>query len=448
MGSLLKAVNDLAKGARFAAGLAVWSGHSISRQFNAGVRGVCLVCNNLQPYGHEDTFGRAGARWHDREGEPEGLRALRTKASAVATLVLADISPKELLEAREIDKQTGLPKRNCRYCRLLCGIFDAFFIDEYMSWITETKNGMPISVGLMIREGLPLVINCWGFTYDKYILKPRVDLEVYSESAPSPPAHLAGAPSMGPAGPRPENVGSERCMRFMKECVRQCCAEHKVCTAQATGFVPTRLICLGQSNEDLRICESIPTNEGITWAALSHCWGGSQPYKLQRANLPRLKQHINSSDLPATFCNAIEVARELGLRYLWIDSLCIVQDDKTDWEFEAARMGTVYGRAFVVLCAASSPNPQTPFLGQRDEDWLPKRVEFETEQGAKMPIMVRRRHLLAAPLEQGSYEPPFTSAWASLKRVGPLYKRGWCFQETFLATRILHFAPGAIIFEC
>jgi len=184
------------------------------------------------------------------------LAALRTKTSAVATLVLADISPKKLLEAREVDKQTGLPKRNCRYCRLLCGIFDAFFIDEYMSWITETQNAMPISVGLMIREGLPLVINCWGFTYDKYILKPRVDLEVYSESAPSPTAHLAGAPSMGTVGPRSENVGSERCMRFMKECVRQCCGEYEVCTAQATGFVPTRLICLWtkqRRSQDLRV---------------------------------------------------------------------------------------------------------------------------------------------------------------------------------------------------
>src|SRR4051794_13869215 len=154
MGSLLNAVNDLAKGARFAADVAVWAGHWGSRQFKAGSRGVCLVCNNLQPYGHEDTFGRAGARWHS-----DTLSVLGTNASTAATLVLEDISPKKLLEAREIDKQTGLPKRNCRYCRLLCDIFDAFFIDEYMNWIHETKNGMPISLGLMIREGLPLIIN-------------------------------------------------------------------------------------------------------------------------------------------------------------------------------------------------------------------------------------------------------------------------------------------------
>jgi hypothetical protein len=231
----------------------------------------------------------------------------------------------------------------------------------------------------------------------------------------------------------------------MKECVLQRCAEHEACS-NLKGFVPSRLISLGDSNEDIRLSESVPTCEGIRWAALSHCWDGSSPCKLLQANLFTLQQRIDYTTLPATFCNAIEVVRELGIYYLWIDSLCIVQDDKNDWELEAARMGMVYGRAFVVLCAASSPNPQTSFLGQRDEMWLPKMFEFETVQGDNVPIMVRQRHLLAAPLGQGSYEPPFTSAWASLKPVGPLYKRGWCFQETFLATRILHFAPGAIIF--
>ena len=448
MGSLFNAVNDLAKAARTAAEIAVWAGHKGSRQLYKRDRGMCLVCNNLQPYGHEDTFGRFGARWNSKRGDAAVEFAVRTNASAAATLVLEDISPKKLLEAREPEKQTGLPKRNCKYCRLLCDIFDAFFIDEWMSWITETKNGMPIQVGLMIREGLPLIINCWSFTYDKNVLNPRVDLEVYCDSTPGPTSYLAGAPSMGSVRTRAENVGSESCTRFIEESVRQCCAEHEVCNTQATGFVPTRLIYLGESNAELRIRESIPASERVAWAALSYCWGGDQLYKLIRANLPTLKEHINPSDLPVAFCNAIEVARRLGLRYLWIDSLCIVQHDKDDWEAEAARMGMVYTQAFIVLCVASTPNPRTPFLGQRDEEWLPKRFDFETEQGVKMPIMVRQRHLLAAPLEQGSLEPPFTSAWATLKRVGPLYKRGWCFQETFLATRILHFAPGAIIFEC
>lgn len=385
----------------------------------------------------------------EKVSDHDGLHALNmTKNTDVTTLVLEDIATKKILETREIDERTRLPKRKCRYCRLLCDIFDAFFIDEYMSWITETHNGMPIQFGLMIREGLPLVINCWSFTYDKYILSPRVDLEVYSDLTPDDTTSLAGVPSMGPVGLRAENVGSETCMKFIKECVFHCCSEHEPCRQEAANFVPTRLIYLGESNNDLRICESNATTEGVAWAALSHCWGESQPYKLQRANLFSLKQRIDSSDLPATFLNAIEVARELDLRYLWIDSLCIIQYDESDWEIEAARMGMVYGQAFVVICAASSPNPDTSFLGLRDKDWLPKRFQFEADGGTKIPIMVRQRSLLAAAPQQGSYEPPFTSSWASLKRVGPLYKRGWCFQETFLATRVIHFAPGGIIFEC
>ena len=109
MASLLNAVNDLAKGARFAAGVAAWSGHSLVRHVSAGLQGVCLICNNLQPYGHEDTFGRVGARWHD-QSDTDGLHTLRAEGSAVATLVLPHVSPKRLLESREIDKETNLPK--------------------------------------------------------------------------------------------------------------------------------------------------------------------------------------------------------------------------------------------------------------------------------------------------------------------------------------------------
>ena len=449
MSSLFGAINDIAKGARFATDVAKWVGHKGIRQYRSGKNGVCLICNNLQPHGHEDTFGRAGARWHSNPGNwsilPEEPRAA---SGAAGILVLTDISPKKLLEVRQKDKQTGLPNRSCRYCQLLCEIFDAFFVDEYMSWVSETENGMDIEFGLMIQEGRPLIINCYNFTYDKYIWKPRVDLEVYLDMGPGQMVAIPGAPSIGPTGTRAEYVGSEGCISFMKNCVQQCFSEHRACAAQATNFVPTRLIYLGTSNEEVRICEYFPGNSSVLWVALSHCWGGGQPFKLQKGNIDALKQHLSFSDLPATFQNGIQVTRELGLHYIWIDSLCIIQDDKADWDREAALMGMVYSQAFVVVSAASSQNPETPFLGRREEDWLPKKFEFETEQGYNIPITVRQRHLLAAPLEQGIYEPPFTSPWATLKRPGKLFERGWCFQESFLANRIVHFSPGAIIFEC
>lgn len=444
MPSLFISARDLAKGVRLAADTAVWAGNAVSRHIKGGRTGVCLACNNLQPYGHEDTFGRPSAAWNQL-GDPQQT-ARRKELSSTPTLVLEEISPKKILESRETDPKTGLPKNDCKYCRLLCDIFDAYFIDEWMNWVTETKNGMPIQVGLMIREGAPLIVNCWNFTYDKWFQNPRVDLEVYMD--PMPPSPIPGAPTLGPVGPRQTDVRSEECMRFMKESIAECCREHPGCAMQPESFVPTRLIYVGGGKHELRLCDDIPSGHNVTWAALSHCWGGGKPLSLTKSTLNGLKENINFLELPATFQDAVTVTQELGLAYVWIDSLCIVQDDKTDWEKEAARMGAVYSRAFIVISGASSPDPSTPYLRSREEEWLPKRFNFPISPGVTIPIMVRQRHLLAAPLDQGLLEPPFTSSWATLKKVGPLYARGWCFQESFLASRILNFAPGAVIYEC
>ncbi|KAI1078217.1 HET-domain-containing protein [Whalleya microplaca] len=444
MPSFLGSAKDLAKGVRLAANTTIWAGNVAARHFKGSRKNVCLICNNLQPYGHENTFGRPEAFWNQISSPEEAAR--RKELSSVPTLVLENISTKKLLETREIDPKTGGPKNDCKYCRLLCEIFDAFFIDEWMSWITETKNGMPIRVGLMIREGSPLIINCWNFTYDKWFLQARVDLELYSD----PPMHypVPGAPTMGPVGPRSTDVRSQESMNFIKQSVSQCCREHPGCIIQSDGFVPTRLIYVGDGKDALRLCDTASSGQSVAWAALSHCWGGGKPLSLVQSRLDMLKEHIDFSELPATFKDAITVTQELGVLYVWIDSLCIIQDNKTDWEVEASRMGAVYSQAFIVITSASSPNPDTPFLGPRDVEWSPKRFNLNISPGVDIPIMVRRRHLLAAPLDQGLLEPPFTSSWATLKKVGPLYARGWCFQEWFLAKRILHFAPGAIIFEC
>ncbi|KAI2473865.1 HET-domain-containing protein [Annulohypoxylon bovei var. microspora] len=444
MSSLFSSAKDLAKGVRLAADTAVWIGSNVSRQIKGGRNGVCLICNNLQPYGHENTFGRPSTAW-DQIADPQQA-ARKKELASVPTLVLEHVSPKKILESRETDPKTGLPKNDCKYCRLLCDIFDAYFIDEWMSWITETKNGMPIEVGLMIKEGAPLIVNCWNFTYDKWFQNPRVDLELYME--PMPPSPIPGAPTMGPVGPRATDVRSEECIKFMKESVLECCREHPGCSPKLDGFVPTRLIYVGGGKDALRLCDNLPSGQNISWAALSHCWGGGKPLSLKKAILNSLKDKIDFSELPATFQDAVTVTQELGLAYVWIDSLCIVQDDKADWEKEAAQMDAVYNRAFIVISGASSPNPSTPYLRPREEEWLPKRFNFPVSPGVTIPITVRQRHLLAASLDQGLLEPPFTSSWATLKKVGPLYARGWCFQESFLASRILNFAPGAIIFEC
>ncbi|KAH6659057.1 heterokaryon incompatibility protein-domain-containing protein [Truncatella angustata] len=446
MPKLFSALDDLTKGARVAADTTVWLGRYAKRQYNSGKNGVCLLCNNLQPEGHENTLV-----WTPSGAKTNNNFSLVGKGSAadggVPALALEELSTKELLKSREIDKNTGAPVRDCKYCRLLCEIFDAFFIDEWMSWVTETVNAMPVSFGLMIRRGAPLVVTTTGFVHDKYWKEARADVEVYLDPAVLS-NHVPGLPALGPAVVRQTDTRSEACMNFVKESVWQCCHEHPGCRTSAQGFKPTRLLYVGGGDAGLRLCETTTWPEAVPYVALSHCWGGSKPLSLKTSQLEDFKKHIDVSELPNTFKDAIMVARELQLPYLWIDSLCIVQDDKTDWEKEAALMADVYSQAFVVVTTASSPNPETPILGPREDEWLSKTFNFPASPGVTVPVIARKRHVLAASLEQGLLEPPFTTSWAWLKRVGPLYNRGWCFQEAYLATRNLQFTPGAIVFEC
>lgn len=450
MPKLFETLGDLAKGAGVAADTAVWLGRYAKRQYSSSKNGVCLLCNNLQPEGHENSFTwtPTGAQRNTRLGQ-------NIQGGGVPALDLEKLSTKELLRSRQINPQTGVPFRDCKYCRLLCEVFDAFYIDEWMSWVTETGNAMPVSFGLMIRQGAPLIVTTIGFVHDKYWKDARSDVEIYLDPTAIPSAvpsalspAMPGLPALGPAGVRQTDTRSEACLRFIKESVRHCCAEHGACRSSSKAFVPTRLLYVGGGNAALRLCETTSWQEQPPYVALSHCWGGSKPLSLIKSRLEEFKKQINVADLPNTFKDAITVTQELQLPYLWIDSLCIIQDDTTDWEQEAARMADVYSKAFVVVTGSSSPNPETPFLGPREDEWLTKTFNLPLAPGVNTPLKARKRAVLAAPLDQGLLEPPFTTSWGTLKRVGPLYNRGWCFQEAYLATRNLHFAPGSLVFEC
>lgn len=444
MPKLFDSLSDITKGARVAADTTVWLGRYAKRQYNSGKNGVCLLCNNLQPEGHENTFV-----WDPLGAKQKGLfghSAGGSNPNTILALELTELSSKELLKAR-VNPNTGVSERDCRYCRLLCEIFDAFFIDEWMSWVTETLNSMPVSFGLMTRQGAPLIVTTTSFVHDKYWKDARADVEIYLDPG-SLAYSIPGLPAVGPAGARQTDTSSEACLAFMKDCIRQCCREHPACQQGAQGFTPTRLLYIGGEKDFIRLRDTTGWKDPISYAALSHCWGDGKPLSLLEERLDSFKERIDLCELPNTFKDGIAVAQELKLQYIWIDSLCIIQDNDADWEAEAAQMENIYRQAFLVITTGSSPNPKTPVLGRREKEWLPKTFNFPASPGIIVPIKARKRHILAAPLNQGLLDPPFTSSWATLKRIGPLYNRGWCFQEAYLANRNLQFTPGAIVFEC
>ncbi|KAF2122363.1 heterokaryon incompatibility protein-domain-containing protein, partial [Lophiotrema nucula] len=175
------------------------------------------------------------------------------------------------------------------------------------------------------------------------------NLGVYQDEADGDDDCIIGRPSL-------HEAGGEAAMQLLKMWMLRCNAEHHRCSQITTsGYqlaLPTRVLDI--SEDEVRLY--ISRGEDEKYAALSHCWGPDPPIKTLKSNFSSHLRGICFERLPNTFRQAIQVARELSLKYIWIDSLCIIQDDKSDWEKEAIKMGSVYEGAEITIAATGSTN--------------------------------------------------------------------------------------------
>jgi hypothetical protein len=107
-----------------------------------------------------------------------------------------------------------------------------------------------------------------------------------------------------------------------------------------------------RDNHDL--CLATTQNCFGKYMILSHCWGESQPLTTTSKTIRQRETNIAFDNLPKTFRDAVTVTRELGIRYLWIDCLCIIQGDKDDWELESSRMADVYSNSYLNIAATEA----------------------------------------------------------------------------------------------
>jgi hypothetical protein len=125
----------------------------------------------------------------------------------------------------------------------------------------------------------------------------------------------------------------------MKAWVADCVKNHPMCRNGSKSFVPTRLLDVEafDNSNDIRLVRLDLKLSPTRYVALSHCWGPSThlPITTMTSTLDNRMKRINFGHLSQTFQDAVKLARQLGQRYLWIDSLCIIQDDKDDWAIES-----------------------------------------------------------------------------------------------------------------
>jgi len=172
------------------------------------------------------------------------------------------------------------------------------------------------------------------------------------------------------------------------------------------------------------------------YTTLSHCWGRIQPVKLLQQNVGAFTQQIPVRQLSKTFREAMEISRRMGIQYIWIDSLCIIQDSGEDWNRESARMGDVYSRSYCNIAATKSNDGEGGCYTSRNLfDVRPLSILIG-EMTVPVDHVIESIGSESSPLD----EPDFITS--------PLLKRAWVVQESVLASRILHFGRVEMHWEC
>lgn len=185
----------------------------------------------------------------------------------------------------------------------------------------------------------------------------------------------------------------------------------------------------------MHLKETTASDQG-QYMSLSHCWGKEQIITTTTSTLSDRKAGIKLPELSKTFRHAVTITRGLGIRYLWIDSLCIIQDSRQDWEIESAQMASIYTNSLLNLAATHSSNGKGGCFAER---WsLDSLSQVELNVGDDIVIEHVAHDQFTRMMD---YEN-------TMEHTSPLLSRGWVFQERLLARRTLHFHAEELIWEC
>jgi hypothetical protein len=210
----------------------------------------------------------------------------------------------------------------------------------------------------------------------------------------------------------------------------ECQSAHEACRSKALP-APARLLeIVDKQHSGYRLRLTSPKTRGLAlpYIALSYCWGIGEtaPTKTSKSNVAQYSHDI-SWDLSAkTIQDAVTVTHALNFHHLWVDALCIIQDDLEDWQREAAKMADIFARSELTIIASSAEHSRG---GLYLDSLLP-------------PILVEPAEDFSGALIRW----PIAN-FNELDKLR-LYTRGWVFQEILLSSRRVHFQSGQFYWHC
>lgn len=233
-----------------------------------------------------------------------------------------------------------------------------------------------------------------------------------------------------------QDVPDDALFDVVRSWMDKCDKEHKVCALTLGNdppLLPNRVIDVTQDGLDPRLVVS--EGQRGHYAALSHCWGGLNLLQTRAATLPQYQDCIPMEQLPKSFKDAITIARKLRIPFLWIDSLCIVQDSEQDWHHESALMSSIYRNSMLTISASGAADGSHGCFLPEVHPEIVQLPQTFSDTGGKAYVMGSRLN---------TYGPPWTDRIAS----GPLFRRAWALQERSLSRKVLHCSTGQWAWEC
>jgi hypothetical protein len=228
----------------------------------------------------------------------------------------------------------------------------------------------------------------------------------------------------------------EASIDFLCETYFSCDTEHESCFRDNSTLLPKRVVDI--SNNDRYCLVECPISTVGTYAALSYSWGERGFAMATSNNYEELKHGFDSAILPTAFQDAAAMTRSLNIQYLWIDTLCIIQDSRSDWEEQAAMMGEVFESAAITIAASSSLNPYHSLFEMRD--CMYEEIELMNEtRGGLFDVAFKARR----KINRGIHAKTGRSTHKD-----PLETRAWGLQERMLSRRLIAFTGAELQWTC
>lgn len=246
------------------------------------------------------------------------------------------------------------------------------------------------------------------------------------------------------------STGSSRALEVAKKWLEDCRTSpaHALCreayrkiSSGPFGPLPTRVLHVGSDHQDPYLFESNGTK--ATYCILSYCWGRPGNAITTKSNISERMKGIPLTSLPTLLREAVLTARVLGFDYIWIDALCIIQDDEEDWAREASVMHKLYSRADLTITSLVAADSRDKLFQPR-----PRRVcrPVPMNFGHIVPKRERLPFKKGSVVELAVYPDREIARETAVR--GPVHQRAWILQEQAMSTRLLYFGAGLLHWEC